>query len=798
MNKKILIILFFLLCIIQIVQALNIDSVISISKKSFYPNETIPINISVINRETTFAAKNLSLAVMIGQKTYTFKLDDLLASQSTIKSITLPEQVLGTYIIHSILNYTDYFGEIKTLENYNSFEVKFPEIKRLPRNVYIKSFDLPDNVTAGKTYEISVNVVNDGTVPGDLILNIESLDANTSKSFHLDPNESKTVNLKVKFYNPGISLVEAKVYAVVDDSKYIINYATKNVYVTEEKIAKLKLDRIEIVDDPDNQINQNDKVKLKIYLRNDGNSAASDVKGTLSSSEINVTKPIADYKLLLSKETNAPDYFVIKTVNASVGQYNLSLDVAFNDLSGSQLISFSISIEVKPDLPQTCKIDSDCTKNEVCKIDKCEKLVCDCGEVNNHKCIKYACCSDSDCEEGYVCSSMGHVCEPSKEIKASVLIVTSTKLKSNNEFDETIKEYRKTILNEMLPSFYILIDSQKVKDLFNIQPADPSDWKSVKNVLDKIIYKIKPDYVLILGGTEVIPQPPAKTEANIPTVPPSDDTYSDLTLDGIPDIAIGRIPIDDIKVMNDYLRMLIQMHKETTTIHKKIILGDACGGNDCFLYKDIDYTSDFIFGMKCEQNNNCLKSPPYCSDRGSPPIFPVPCEKKNEMLSTVQGSDFIFIGAHGDGTGFYSIEETGGGLLGDIILSSGQIYEMDFSKKIIMTFACFGGSIDVSAVCVAPDACVYPKLTTSGSTALASIYKKVPIYLGNTRFGIGGTASAQLFKEVYNNIKNGETVGNAVLKMKRNKLSNAYSEFWKAIIYEIQLYGDPTLKLTGV
>jgi len=55
----------------------------------------------------------------------------------------------------------------------------------------------------------------------------------------------------------------------------------------------------------------------------------------------------------------------------------------------------------------------------------------------------------------------------------------------------------------------------------------------------------------------------------------------------------------------------------------------------------------------------------------------------------------------------------------------------------------------------------------------------------------------RLFKEIYDEIKNGESIGTAILKMKRNRLPNAYLEENKAIVYEIQLYGDPTIKLIG-
>jgi hypothetical protein len=33
------------------------------------------------------------------------------------------------------------------------------------------------------------------------------------------------------------------------------------------------------------------------------------------------------------------------------------------------------------------------------------------------------------------------------------------------------------------------------------------------------------------------------------------------------------------------------------------------------------------------------------------------------------------------------------------------------------------------------------------------------------------------------------------MEMKRKELKNSNSDFYNAVIYEIQLYGDPTLKL---
>jgi len=766
--------------IAQSVLALNIDFVIAPSKTSFYPNETIPINISVINREATFAAKNLSLTVLIGQKNYTFDLEDLAASKSITKSVVIPEQVSGTYQVHGILKYAGYFGEITTTDTYNSFEVKFPEIARLPRNIYIKSFDIPENVTAGKSYNVSVNVVNNGTITGDLIIKVESLDVNASKELRLEPNQIQDVKLSVLFYNPGISLVEAKVYATVDNVKYLINYANKNVYVTEEKIAKLQFDRIELVDEPDNQINQNDEVKLKIYLRNDGNSAASNVKETLSSSEIAIAKSVIEYELLLPKETGAYDYFVIKTVNASVGQHNLTIDVTFSDLSESHQIDFPISIEVKPDLPQPCKTDSDCTTGEVCNNSKCEKLTCECGEAEYHKCIRYACCSDLDCEEGYLCGVERHTCEPSAILSGDVLIVTSSRLKTTDEFKNVLKDYRNVLSSEGLSSFYIVLDSPKVEALFKTKVQDIGDWKSVKDVMDKVVYKLNSKYILILGGVDIIPMPLAKTDAEIPVRPVSDDMYSDITLDGIPDVALGRIPTpsedNSDKIVITALRSAISMHGKHQL--NKVIIADTCiFPPNCELgLRDVNLISQRFFSKDCYDTNSCKTAPPYCTGSS--------CKNKEEFYQVLTSNDIIHLDAHGEPYSFAAHNKDGW----FTVIVSEDLYKNRFkTNPVFTTAACHSATIDSAE---------FGRINAKASP-FAFLANGAAVYIGNTRYGYGGI-TAELLDEFYSNAKT-STVGVALLSVKRSNLgSRATSDWTKAVIYEIQLYGDPTIKLVDI
>jgi len=50
-----------------------------------------------------------------------------------------------------------------------------------------------------------------------------------------------------------------------------------------------------------------------------------------------------------------------------------------------------------------CGDDLDCEDNEHCVDNMCEPVECDCGEIENHQCNEYQCCSNADCPEGLIC-----------------------------------------------------------------------------------------------------------------------------------------------------------------------------------------------------------------------------------------------------------------------------------------------------------------------------------------------------------------------------------------------------------
>jgi len=55
-----------------------------------------------------------------------------------------------------------------------------------------------------------------------------------------------------------------------------------------------------------------------------------------------------------------------------------------------------------------CLSDDNCTANERCTDRQCVPVECSCGEIKNHACLQYSCCSDSGCKQGEVCKN--HAC----------------------------------------------------------------------------------------------------------------------------------------------------------------------------------------------------------------------------------------------------------------------------------------------------------------------------------------------------------------------------------------------------
>lgn len=78
---------------------------------------------------------------------------------------------------------------------------------------------------------------------------------------------------------------------------------------------------------------------------------------------------------------------------------------AMKELSGKDTVSCS---ECGQNETPGCTLDSDCLSSQECVSGECVNVPCDCGKVENHQCVPYACCSDSQCAADELCEN--HVC----------------------------------------------------------------------------------------------------------------------------------------------------------------------------------------------------------------------------------------------------------------------------------------------------------------------------------------------------------------------------------------------------
>jgi len=800
MRKYLINLLMILLSVSMVSATTNLDFRLDVEDKGFYPNEKVPLNVTIVNRDITFAARDAVLTVNIGDRFYTFDLGDLEPGEVFQKEIILPEFPAGTHNIKGEINYTGILDERFVEVSYGSFEVLFPPIERYPRNVYVSGYDLPEKIISGKSYDVSITITNDGEISADLLIEFGSMNEFFTEKTTLNPGKSTTVKMVVRFGTPGVSLIEARAYALIKGEKYLLNYRGRKTYVQAERKAKLIFDRIELVGEGDNEINQEDVVKFKVFIKNEGDTATG-VRGELSSSieKINVLDSSVSYVTIASKDNVAPfdDVFEIETKGVDTGDYELNLKLSYVDSENREKkIQIPITISEGGD---SCTKDVDCLNTQTCENNRCVEVPCECGYIKNRKCVHYQCCFDSQCKKDMICNQKTHKCEVPATILRDVLIVTiGKKIGKTEQYESVLNQYRKSLLEDGYSSFYIELDSKKVEELFKVRLSNHEDWVSVKTVLDKIIDKVRPSHILILGGFDVIPQPFIKNncfkDMNLDSLP-TDDLYADTTNDKTPDLAIGRIPTTGKHLVN-YLKNLENIHSTGILFNKETLLGNYCEGDSCFEKPEAEKSSKLLFGSECSRSGKCLWSPPHCETTGMPPITPIPCSKSKELYSILEKSDFIYLVLHGDGTAFYSARYKAGPIpiIGDTVLSGVGIKNfLDFkSPTIIMAISCLGGSIDVASLCLLPGACLYPKITGKYGTAKSLIDKGV-IFIANTRYGLGGYTTTQM-TNMYHKMRDKEEIGKALLNMKSEMFKKSSNECWLAAVYQIQLYGDPTLR----
>jgi len=88
------------------------------------------------------------------------------------------------------------------------------------------------------------------------------------------------------------------------------------------------------------------------------------------------------------------------------GAYRIRVTTASDYCEDEYLLSYTLC-------PEGCYDDEDCEIDEYCDLSvstpgDCAPVECECGEIRDHACEDYECCSDEDCSEGERC--VDHEC----------------------------------------------------------------------------------------------------------------------------------------------------------------------------------------------------------------------------------------------------------------------------------------------------------------------------------------------------------------------------------------------------
>ena len=143
--------------------------------------------------------------------------------------------------------------------------------------------------------------------------------------------------------------------------------------------------------------------------------------------------PIEGARVALVRETGGYWSDVRNTVSDGTVEFILSSNAEYSvTVDGGAVEDYcsdSLTIDYVLCPEEGCYDDDDCIDTEYCDFDipyaidmppelldfvilpgVCTPVDCDCGEVYDHRCHPYECCSNNDCEEGYVCEN--HTCVP--------------------------------------------------------------------------------------------------------------------------------------------------------------------------------------------------------------------------------------------------------------------------------------------------------------------------------------------------------------------------------------------------
>jgi hypothetical protein len=229
----------------------------------------------------------------------------------------------------------------------------------------------------------------------------------------------------------------------------------------------------------------------------------------------------------------------------------------------------------------------------------------------------------------------------------TVLLVTTSLLSTTAELDEAVSRYTEVVSRkDGLSTRYIVLDSEECRAAYGVRLGDPGNWEEIRDLLHTITDETGPCYIILLGGTAVVPMPDVVNMGGSPWYLPADGWYIDFDGNGVVDegFAVSRMPdiATDSSAIVSALETASEIHEAGGfgMIPEMLLstrcwaappagLGDACRDD----------------APTCGQ---CYATPPYgvCDE----------CDRRAEMFSLMSDSDYIFIMGHGSPVSFSTNE----------------------------------------------------------------------------------------------------------------------------------------------
>ena len=398
------------------------------------------------------------------------------------------------------------------------------------------------------------------------------------------------------------------------------------------------------------------------------------------------------------------------------------------------------------------------------------------------------------------------------ECHSDVLLISTSKMKKTQEFYDTLKEYMNVQKEEKRSVKFLELDSEKVKRNFGIDwSVNYDDWRDVKKELDKIRASVRPEYVIILGGVNIVPMPfeekslkgeEAKAdEFGIKTgkYPPSDEFY--VTEGEIPIIlskkygaVIARMPTkatdySDNEVVKQ-MKNAMYRHKYKF-IKKKLVVTDKCDSAGCWLEKNAREIAQHI------PNAKFVTADPYCYYKFRDFTSRTNCDTSKTYAKKLGSSDLVFFEAHsiiyGKDIAIAAFGERGEKYA---VLAKSILADINLKKTLVGAGTCFAGMIDSSIEGV-------PRR----SMALILLSDGAAVTIANTRKGksfikfLKGSVDILTFTNIMEGMNNkpiGRLLFDAKAKptTKKDRLVRIMLAKKESIYQatELQLYGDPTIQ----